>query len=238
MSKKKSDEVTITLSSLQVEQVMRAAGRNRNGTVSNLLLAALDHAYQPEKNGQRAALAVAEGDAGGAGGGARGSTALAVAAARAGDPGVVRPGSAVARDHRPGGTAGDVALDDPPVREDAAGGGPAGAEPRDAGVPPSGGVRDANHTTRRAANAADARAQARGWRRPRTRRVHPVVRSGAAILPELGVRRMHAGEPAAGVRAAPPRRRESRRSAWRGSARAKRRGRAASDRSRRDGWAR
>jgi IclR helix-turn-helix domain len=52
MSKKKSDEVTITLSPLQVEQVMRSAGRNRNGTVSNLLLAALDHAYQPAKNGK------------------------------------------------------------------------------------------------------------------------------------------------------------------------------------------
>ncbi len=53
MSKKKSDEVVITLSPLQVEQVMRGAGRNRNGTVSNLLLAALDHAYeQPAvKNG-------------------------------------------------------------------------------------------------------------------------------------------------------------------------------------------
>ncbi|HWX44089.1 MAG TPA: helix-turn-helix domain-containing protein [Solirubrobacteraceae bacterium] len=49
MTKKKSDEVTITLSPLQVEQVMRAAGRNRNGTVSNLLLAALDHAYQPDE---------------------------------------------------------------------------------------------------------------------------------------------------------------------------------------------
>jgi IclR helix-turn-helix domain len=56
MTKKKSDEITITLSPLQVEQVMRAAGRNRNGTVSNLLLAALDNAYQPEegstKNGR------------------------------------------------------------------------------------------------------------------------------------------------------------------------------------------
>lgn len=54
MSKKKSDEIVITLSPLQVEQVMRSAGRNRHGTVSNLLLAALDHAYQPpEKNGRR-----------------------------------------------------------------------------------------------------------------------------------------------------------------------------------------
>jgi AraC-like DNA-binding protein len=52
MSKKKTDDVAITLSPLQVEQVMRAAGRNRNGTVSNLLLAALDHAYEPAaKNG-------------------------------------------------------------------------------------------------------------------------------------------------------------------------------------------
>jgi DNA-binding transcriptional ArsR family regulator len=47
MSKKRSDEVAITLSPLQVEQVMRAAGRHRDGTVSNLLLAALDHAYEP-----------------------------------------------------------------------------------------------------------------------------------------------------------------------------------------------
>jgi hypothetical protein len=52
MSKKRSDEVVITLSPLQVEQVVRAAGRNRNGTVSNLLMAALDHAYEPpEKDG-------------------------------------------------------------------------------------------------------------------------------------------------------------------------------------------
>ena len=47
MSKKRTDEVAITLSPLQVEQVMRTAGRHRNGTVSNLLLAALDHAYEP-----------------------------------------------------------------------------------------------------------------------------------------------------------------------------------------------
>ena len=47
MSKKKSDDVAITLSPLQVEQVMRSAGRNSNGSVSNLLLVALSHAYQP-----------------------------------------------------------------------------------------------------------------------------------------------------------------------------------------------
>jgi hypothetical protein len=52
MSKKKSDEITIALSPLQVEQVMRAAGQHRNGTVSNLLLAALDNAYQPP-NGRK-----------------------------------------------------------------------------------------------------------------------------------------------------------------------------------------
>ncbi len=52
MSKKKKDEITIALSPVQVEQVMRAAGQHRNGTVSNLLLAALDNAYQPT-NGNR-----------------------------------------------------------------------------------------------------------------------------------------------------------------------------------------
>ncbi|HUN77623.1 MAG TPA: helix-turn-helix domain-containing protein [Solirubrobacteraceae bacterium] len=48
MSKKKTDAITITLSPLQVEQVLRAAGHQRNGTVSNLLLAALDNAYSPQ----------------------------------------------------------------------------------------------------------------------------------------------------------------------------------------------
>jgi hypothetical protein len=47
MSKKRTEDVAITLSPLQVEQVMRSAGRHRNGTVSNLLLAALDNAYKP-----------------------------------------------------------------------------------------------------------------------------------------------------------------------------------------------
>lgn len=53
MSKKKSDEVAITLSPLQVEQVMRSAGRNGNGSVSNLLLVALSHAYQPADGSSR-----------------------------------------------------------------------------------------------------------------------------------------------------------------------------------------
>ncbi len=142
MSKKKSDEVAITLSPLQVEQVMRAAGRNRNGTVSNLLLAALDHAYEqpgrrtaegqpsPLQKATRAALEDALED-----------PQLSQSLLRgSGDPRLLRPGPAVAGDHRPGRTAGDVALDDPPLREDAARGGPAGAEPRDAGVPPGGGA--------------------------------------------------------------------------------------------------
>jgi hypothetical protein len=50
MSKKRADEVAITLSPLQVEQVMRTAGRRRDGTVSNLLLAALDNAYEPGRS--------------------------------------------------------------------------------------------------------------------------------------------------------------------------------------------
>jgi hypothetical protein len=49
---KKTEDVSITLSAVQVEQVMRSAGQIRNGTVSNLLLAALDNAYKPEKNGK------------------------------------------------------------------------------------------------------------------------------------------------------------------------------------------
>jgi hypothetical protein len=53
MSKKKNDEITIALSPVQVEQVMRAAGQHRNGTVSNLLLAALDNAYQPPNGDQK-----------------------------------------------------------------------------------------------------------------------------------------------------------------------------------------
>jgi DNA-binding MarR family transcriptional regulator len=46
--KEHNGDVSITLSPLQIEQVMRLAGQSRNGTVSNLLLAALDNAYRPE----------------------------------------------------------------------------------------------------------------------------------------------------------------------------------------------
>jgi DNA-binding MarR family transcriptional regulator len=44
---KKDEDISITLSPVQIEQVMRSAGQSRNGTVSNLLLAALDNAYKP-----------------------------------------------------------------------------------------------------------------------------------------------------------------------------------------------
>ncbi len=50
-TKTKEAEISITLSPVQIEQVMRAAGQSRNGTVSNLLLAALDNAYKPPTNG-------------------------------------------------------------------------------------------------------------------------------------------------------------------------------------------
>jgi DNA-binding MarR family transcriptional regulator len=53
MSKKKTDDITIALSPLQVEQVLRAAGQQRNGTVSNLLIAALDNAYRPTDGDRR-----------------------------------------------------------------------------------------------------------------------------------------------------------------------------------------
>jgi hypothetical protein len=49
------DDISIKLSPVQVEQVMRAASQTPNGTVSNLLLAALDNAYQPPNgSGERA----------------------------------------------------------------------------------------------------------------------------------------------------------------------------------------
>jgi hypothetical protein len=56
MSKRKKDDVVITLSPLQVEQVMRTAGQHRDGTVSSLLLAALDNAYRPSNGNGSATL--------------------------------------------------------------------------------------------------------------------------------------------------------------------------------------
>jgi hypothetical protein len=48
-------DITIKLSPVQVEQVMRAASQAPNGTVSNLLLAALDNAYPPPNGSGRRA---------------------------------------------------------------------------------------------------------------------------------------------------------------------------------------
>jgi len=41
------NDISITLSPVQVEQVMRAASKTREGVVSNLLLVALDNAHEP-----------------------------------------------------------------------------------------------------------------------------------------------------------------------------------------------
>ncbi len=49
------DDIAITLSPVQVEQVMRSASKNQNGTVSNLLLAALDNAHDPPSGSDRRA---------------------------------------------------------------------------------------------------------------------------------------------------------------------------------------
>lgn len=56
MARKKKDEISMVLSPLQVEQVVREAGHQRGGTVSNLLLAALDNAYQPNNGGKPSSL--------------------------------------------------------------------------------------------------------------------------------------------------------------------------------------
>jgi DNA-binding MarR family transcriptional regulator len=55
-------DISIKLSPLQVEQVMRAASQAPNGTVSNLLLAALDNAYPPPNGSGQEALAASLGD--------------------------------------------------------------------------------------------------------------------------------------------------------------------------------
>jgi IclR helix-turn-helix domain len=49
------EDISITLSPVQVEQVMRAASQSPNGTVSNLLLAALDNAYPPPNGSDKRA---------------------------------------------------------------------------------------------------------------------------------------------------------------------------------------
>ncbi|MGH2912585.1 MAG: helix-turn-helix domain-containing protein [Solirubrobacteraceae bacterium] len=45
-------DIAIALSPAQVEQVIRSAGQTKNGTVSSLLIAALDNAHSPEGNGR------------------------------------------------------------------------------------------------------------------------------------------------------------------------------------------
>jgi len=45
-------DIAIALSPAQVEQVIRSAGQTKNGTVSSLLIAALDNAHSTEGNGR------------------------------------------------------------------------------------------------------------------------------------------------------------------------------------------
>jgi hypothetical protein len=49
------EEIAITLSPTQVDQVLRAASGGAGGTVSNLLLAALDNAHEPPPGSHRVA---------------------------------------------------------------------------------------------------------------------------------------------------------------------------------------
>lgn len=51
-----NENISITLSPVQVEQIMRAASKSPNGTVSNLLLAALDNAHDPPAGSGRRAF--------------------------------------------------------------------------------------------------------------------------------------------------------------------------------------
>jgi hypothetical protein len=51
-------DISIKLSPVQVEQVMRAASQTPNGTVSNLLLAALDNAYQRPNGSEKRAYSL------------------------------------------------------------------------------------------------------------------------------------------------------------------------------------
>jgi DNA-binding MarR family transcriptional regulator len=43
---KQDQDISIALSPVQIEQVIRSAGQTRNGAVSNLLIAALDNAHR------------------------------------------------------------------------------------------------------------------------------------------------------------------------------------------------
>jgi hypothetical protein len=46
-------DISITLSPVQVEQVVRAASQSPSGTLSNLLLAAMDNAHSPSGSGEQ-----------------------------------------------------------------------------------------------------------------------------------------------------------------------------------------
>jgi IclR helix-turn-helix domain len=55
MTNEGRDDISITLSPVQVEQVVRAASKSPQGTVSNLLLSALDNAHDPPVGSQQGA---------------------------------------------------------------------------------------------------------------------------------------------------------------------------------------
>lgn len=50
---KQDQDISIALSPVQIEQVIRSAGQARNGAVSNLLIAALDNAHSQSEDPQR-----------------------------------------------------------------------------------------------------------------------------------------------------------------------------------------
>lgn len=54
-SNESPDGISITLTPVQVEQVVREAGQAPDGLVSNLLLAALDNAYEPPPGSEQGA---------------------------------------------------------------------------------------------------------------------------------------------------------------------------------------
>lgn len=53
-------DIAIELSSTQIEQVIRSAGRPRNGTVSSLLIAALDNAHRSLEDDHQAGSSLHE----------------------------------------------------------------------------------------------------------------------------------------------------------------------------------
>jgi IclR helix-turn-helix domain len=53
-------DIEISLSAAQVEQVIRSAGQAKNGTLSNLLVAALDNAHSIPKGGRHSSRSLHE----------------------------------------------------------------------------------------------------------------------------------------------------------------------------------